>query len=229
MHLLFFDLETNGTDPYKDSIVEAAGVLWSIPHRSMVGAFSWLVKAEHNNAERINGIPEDLVTTEGVRVDVLRDRLATWFMRSETVVAHNAAFDRSFTEQIGMPSFGMPPWLCTQDDFDWPRASKSNGLVDIMLTHGLGVVQAHRALTDAMGIARLFERCAEMGHPPEELLRLARRPKRRYRAHVTFRTNQLAKENGFRWSPDDKMWWRKIAPEDVAELSLPFEVSEVGP
>jgi DNA polymerase-3 subunit epsilon len=112
------------------------------------------------------------------------------------------------------------------DDVTWPRASTSQSLIAIALAHGVGVSHAHRALTDCDILARLLERVAET-HDVEAMLVKAMRPKKKYRAMVSFDTNQLAKERGFRWSPEEKIWWRKFVPEDVPGLQLPFELQEV--
>ncbi len=230
--VLLYDCETNGLDPDKDQVVEVAGLLWSVQHESTVSGFSFCVRAEHNDAQAVNGIPADMLLSHGVAQAEAWTRVQAWMGRADAVVAHNAGFDRSFARPHLSGVMRDKPWICTQDDVDWPRASKSQQLTDILLAHGLGISHAHRALVDVMNLARLFERVAELGLRPRPLLERAMRPKTRYRALVTFATNQLAKQAGFRWDPAmvyDGMrkpggWWRRIAPEDLAGMKLRFEV-----
>ncbi len=220
--VLIYDCETTGVDPEKDQVIEVAGLLWSVHHESTISGFSFVLQAEENPAVAINGIPSALLREHGTPPVDAWKRVDAWMGRADLVIAHNAGFDRAFQERA---TTMRRNWVCTQDDIEWPRPSPSQKLTDIMLAHGLGVSHAHRALVDVMSIARLFERCAELGFRPEHMLNKALRPKTRYRAHVAFATNNLAKEAGFRWSPEEKIWWRRLVPEDIPALKLRFEIS----
>lgn len=226
--VLLYDCETSGTDPQKDHLVEVAGLLWSVHHAAQVAAFSFVVHAPNNAAAGFNGISPALLLDHGVPREAALQRVEAWFGRADAIVAYNAAFDRSFLPQ---PIQQLRPWVCAQDDIDWPRNNGSNKLTDIVLAHGLGVSHAHRALVDVMNLARLLERVAEMGHPPGELLSRAMREKRRYKA-VTGRfdpaLNAKLKAAQFRWDPDRKEWWRRLAVEDVPQLqtTYPFAIVE---
>jgi DNA polymerase III subunit epsilon len=227
MRVLFYDCETNGTDPVKDEVVETAGLLWSVDHASTVSGFTLTHKVDTNAAESVNGISPALLRDCGTAPVEAWKRVEAWMMRADVVVAHNASFDRSFCPHHLQ---AMRPWVCTQDDVDWPRPCSTNGIVALLLAHGLGVSHAHRALVDVMSLARLFERCAELGHAPADLLAKAMRPKRRYKA-VTGRfdpgLNAKLKEHGFRWDPDRKEWWRRLAVEDVPTLQAKYPFSIV--
>lgn len=230
--ILLYDCETNGVDPEKDDVVEAAGLLWDVRHESTVAGFSITYHAEHNAAEHINGVPAALVRERGTAPAEAWKRVDAWMKRADYVVAHNAGFDRSFVPKTMQ---NVRPWICTQDDVDWPKAGADRGLISLLLSHGLGVSHAHRALVDVMNMARLFERCGEMGVRPRWLLEQALRPKRRYKA-VTGRfdaaLNAKLKEHGFRWAPPDAdkgtkgEWWRRLVVEDVPQIitTLPFSI-----
>jgi len=227
--VLLYDCETNGTDPARDEVIEAAGILWDVGEASTVAGFSVTYRADTNAAEHINGIRPSLLQRRGTPPADAWRRVQAWMERADVVIAHNAAFDRSFCPQ---PLQSLRPWVCTQDDVDWPYAGASRGLVDLLLAHGLGVSHAHRALVDVMNLARLFERCSDMGHLPADLLAKAMREKRRYRA-ITGRfdpsLNARLKEHGFRWDGDAREWWRRLAVEDVPGLKAlyPFAIEEV--
>lgn len=226
MIALILDVETTGKDPLRDEIIEVAGLTWSTAHRAAGNSFSVLVKRPTNGAVTVNGITPELAMQHGLEPGVAIDMVGRWMEKSDVVVAHNADFDKSFFPD-GIQR--RRPWLCTQDDFDWPCPSPKNGLIDILLAHGLGVSHAHRAHVDAENIARLFEACVRMGHDIEKMFERAMRPKRRYRAKVSFGNNELAKAAGFRWVPERKSWVRKIADEDVAAAreKYTFEIEEM--
>lgn len=223
--LLIFDVETNGLDPVKDQVIEVAGTLFSVKHCSTVAAFSFCMRADGNAAESINGIPAELIKERGLAQADGWYRVKAWMEKADAIVAHNAQFDRGFCP---MNMQDVRPWICSQDDIEWPRPASSGSLVAQLLSHGLGVSHAHRALVDTMNIARLFERAAELGSPTADLIEKAMRPKKRYVAVVSYETNALAKTAGFRWDPERKQWWRKLVAEDVAGKQYPFQVREAA-
>jgi DNA polymerase-3 subunit epsilon len=228
--VLIVDLETNGVDATNDDIVEMGGVLYSISNETTLASFSWLVKAPHNDAFPINGIPFEAIEEHGINPEDANKRLDAWLQRGDVIVAHNALFERGFIEPR-CATATTKPWVCTQDDVDWPRKSPDQKLTSIMLAHGLGVSHAHRALTDCEMIARLFDRSAELMMPTRTLLERAMRPKALF-AMVSPRfdadKNAQAKAAGFRWDAIvPKRWARRIALEDVDTLDLPFEIERV--
>lgn len=226
MKALIFDVETTGVDHETDEVIEAAGVLFSVDCVAQIAGFSFIMKSSGSNAaEHVNGISDGLLAAYGISQSEGWKRVVAWMDRADVIVAHNAAFDRAFCLGVAPPK----PWVCTQDDVDWPRAAAGSKLTDIMLAHGLGVSHAHRAMVDCLNIARLFERCHELGHPPDVLLAKAMRPKKTYKALVTFANNALAKQHAFRWHPERKIWWRRIATDDLEAFasSAPFGIQEV--
>lgn len=222
------DVETTGTDPSKDRVVELGVITWSIEHRCTVRSWSTLVFGADNAAEAVNGIPAALIAREDIHgvsmPEVTWRNLQTVLGQVDVALAHNAGFDRSFLPESLRD---LKPWICTQDDVEWPRPSTSQALIAIALAHGVGVTHAHRALTDCDLIARLLERASELTDI-DALFAKAMRPKRTYRAKVGFENNHLAKERGFRWMSDRKMWVRRIAEEDVATKEWPFALEEVA-
>lgn len=219
--VLILDVETSGLAT-TDRVVEVGAVLWSVQHRTLVAAYSTLVDGPGNAAHHVNGIPPASLT-EGADEASVWARLSGWLLRADALVAHNADFDRGHTP-VGWDT--GKPWVCSMADVEWPQHSSSRSLTAIMLTHGLGVSHAHRALTDCMGIARLFERCSEMGHDVEDMLRQAARPKFLYRADVSYAERAKASAAGFSWNAATKMWTKKVAEENAS--AFPFRTERVA-
>lgn len=220
--ILVFDTETTGLDPQTARVIEAAGALWSVQQRTLVACFSFLVKADGNPCEAINRIPA-AVLDEGLASDEAEKRLAIWFGRADAIVAHNASFDASFMP-IGLRD--MRPWICTRNDIEWPRAGVGRGLRDLAADHDVGVVRAHRAMSDVDILVRLFERVAELGHDVEAMLVRGLRPKAKFVSLAPFDQKDVVKSHGFTWEPAPRVWTRTMAIEDAK--TLPFAVREVA-
>jgi DNA polymerase-3 subunit epsilon len=220
--VLILDTETTGIDPAKDRAIEVGAVLWSVEHRTIDRCYSAILRGEGNAAEAVNGIPAAALPF-ATAPDFAWDTVGTMAGGADAFVAHSADFDRGFTPE---PLARLLPWICTIDDVQWPRASDSRSLVALALAHGLGISHAHRALTDCLTIARLLERVAEMGHDVGAMLARGLRLKAKFQALVSYETNALAKTAGFRWDAAAKIWWRKMAVDDVA--ALPFKVRQVA-
>jgi DNA polymerase-3 subunit epsilon len=222
--ILILDTETSSLDPKTGHLLEVATALWSVEHRSLIKARSWILRAESNEAESVNGIPTALLMEQPLATTMKITELwvLAWAGEADAIVAHGD-FDRKwFGNEIQSRT-----WIDSCDDIEWPRASTSRSLVALALAHGVGVSHAHRALSDVMTLVQLFERAAEMTDVSAMLTKAAR-TKRSYRAVVNYDTNALAKERGFRWDPERKIWHRRIAIEDATTKEWPFKLEEVG-
>lgn len=226
---LIVDTETTGLDPEKDAMIEIAVLLYSLESRTTLAQFSTLLNGDSNPMEKVNRIPvAALKETSAALQLILQEAAAYEIIRvftaaADVIVAHNAEFDRSF---VGKGQMGKMPWLCTQNDFAWPAASRESGsLIGLALDHGIGVSTAHRALADCQLIAALFDRMALYGRDLQEMFAHAMRPKANFQALVSFDDKELAKQAGFKWQSERKIWTRSMAIEDAA--TLPFKTRQV--
>ncbi len=222
-NIAIVDTETTGMDHARDRVIEIGVVLVNIDHAAVVSCFSSLIRDDGQppDSEKINRIPSSLLPLAPEPLQVW-GQVRRYVDASKAICAHNADFDRAFVPEDIRNS---KPWICTQDDLSWPNAGDGKSLISIALAHGVGVSHAHRALTDCMLIARLFERLKESGVDLRAFLRRGLRPKAKFKALVSYDTNHLAKAAGFRWTPDRKMWLRSMAIEDTK--ALPFQVQKI--
>ena len=120
------------------------------------------------------------------------------------------------------------PWLCTMEDIHWPaeRLLRPRPSVrDLALAYGVPVWAAHRALTDCIYLAQVFERCDQL----EQLIAEGREPRHLYRAQVSYDERHLAREAGFRWNdPVHGAWSRRLSERQLEALKLPFNVVPVA-
>ena len=218
--LLIVDTETTGLSPAKGRCIEVGAVLFHVPSRAVLSQLSFLLPCNSNPAERVNGIAAAVTRLEQPRGQFLTC-LEAMAAAADVLVAHNAAFDRQWFGREELPPL-QRPWLCSMEDIRWPaerhlRATPS--VRDLALAYGVPVWAAHRALTDCIYIAQVFEREEHL----ETLLQQALLPRKLYRARLAYDQRHLAKEAGFRWNEGVQGAWSKRLTEAERGL-LPFEV-----
>ena len=152
---------------------------------------------------------------------------------SIAMVAHNASFDASFinhdTHHRGyLEAAARKPWVCSMRHIEFPKKSPDRKLTSIALAHGVGIVSAHRAMSDCDILARLFTRVHEMGHDLNELMRLAMRPRVIVQALVDYHDRQKAKDAGFDWDGDSKTWTKEVVKEDWQKTGFGFSTKVIG-
>ncbi len=226
--LLITDTETGGLDPSVHPCLEVALVVFDIPTLSVIESFSTLIASDTNEAEAVNRISVGALSQgrEASQawkiIDRYVDTAATH--HEAALVAHRASFDRSFyPERIAK----RLPWVCSKYDVSWPLSKYGDGLVHVALAHGIGVIDAHRALTDCQTLARLFRRVGEMGHDVGGMIHHALMPRKTFRAVVSFDEREKAKALGFEWDGARKIWHRRLAIEDATTKEWPFKLEEV--
>jgi DNA polymerase-3 subunit epsilon len=227
--LLIIDLETTGLDPKKDQVIELGAILYSVPQACVLQQLSTLFPVTENPAEKINHIsPKASQLVDDFALPL--QQFAQWLTKADYLIAHNVSFDRQWFGMGHLPKVDKK-WLCTYDDFVWSKNAQPTSLINTVLNYGLGVSNAHRALTDCQLIAALFDRVGESG----ELLPLimeaiarSEEPKIEAIAKVNYDNRDLAKEWGFRWNSKTKTWSKKIRPSDLAKESpsYPFKITK---
>lgn len=226
--LICTDVETTGLDPATCQTIEVAIVVWDIATASVRESYSSLIHAMSNDAEAINGIRVAALKTSHAPSKVWGrvEAIVSCADEPAAFVAHRAEFDRSF---YPAKLAARLPWICSKTDIAWPLCPLGSSCVDMALRHGVPVVSAHRAMTDAMLIVRTLERVAQLGHDVPAVIAHAMRPKALYVvADKSFdeARNALARAAGFAFDKSSKEWRGRVAPDDVP--SLGFDVRQVS-
>ena len=217
--LLIIDTETTGLDPREHQCIEVGAVLFDVPRRSVLSQVSFLLPCQSNPAQAVNGIDPQL-TRQQQPWRAAMTCFEALVDAADLLVAHNAAFDRQWFGLGALPEL-TKPWLCSMEDIRWPadRQLRANPSVrDLALAYGVPVWAAHRALTDCIYLAQVFERCADL----EQLVQQGLEPRRLYRARLSYEERHKAREAGFRWNePVSGAWSRKLSEREVALLPFP--------
>jgi DNA polymerase-3 subunit epsilon len=116
------DVETTGTNPDSDRIIELGICLFEYDRQSgriyrVLGSWEWFEDPGLSippEVTKITGITDDMVA--GHRID---DRAADDLLgRALLIIAHHADFDRRFLERR-LAAFATKHWVCSRFDIDW--------------------------------------------------------------------------------------------------------------
>jgi DNA polymerase-3 subunit epsilon len=197
-------------------------ILFHVPLRAVLTQVSFLMPCAGNAAEGINGIPAAVTRLVQPWQDAL-GCFRSMVGACEALVAHNVAFDRQWFGLGPLPVLDRP-WICSMEDIHWPaeRQLRSTPSVrDLALAYGVPVWAAHRALTDCIYLAQVFERCVDL----EALLQAALEPRSLYRAELPYAERHRAREAGFRWNEAvPRAWSRRLSRREAEALAFPVQL-----
>src|SRR5690349_7124481 len=116
------DVETTGTNPESDKIIELGICLFEYDRESgriykVLGSWEWLEDPGSgipSEITKITGITDTMVAGHRIDDRAVDDLLS----RVVLVIAHNADFDRRFLEKR-LPIFATKHWACSRFDIDW--------------------------------------------------------------------------------------------------------------
>ena len=123
---LFVDVETTGFDPKRDAVIELAMLPFLY---TLEGLVTEVLRNEARSYRQDPGAPlptEITQLTDLTDEDLAGQQIDTaaaddLVARSDLVIAHNAAFDRPFVEQL-VPSAQEAAWACSRHEVPWDPA-----------------------------------------------------------------------------------------------------------
>src|SRR6266404_3553640 len=233
------DVETTGTNPHGDRIIELGICLFEYDRQNgriykVLGFWEWFedpgfsIPPEITN---ITGITDEMVAGHRIDERAVNDLLG----RVVLIIAHNADFDRRFLERR-LPAFATKHWACSRSDIDWKAEGvRSSALEFVAYTLGF-FHDGHRAASDCRATLHALAQplpCTER-LALQALLKKARLPTWRIRARdAAIEKKDVLKVRGCTWSPGEfgrpKCWYRDVSDADRAAELLWLRANVMGP
>jgi len=231
---VLLDTETTGLQHARDEVIEIGAVAFTYDGEGkvgdVVGVYSGLRQPSSPippEITRLTGITDEMVagqTIDFAALDALIDP-------ADLIIAHNAAFDRPFCEELSQ-AFVPKAWACSVSEIRWAeRGFEGNKLGYLIGQSGL-FHEGHRATDDCHALLEVLSRPTDDGTTPfSELLRSSARSRVRiYAENSPFDMKDHLKARGYRWSDGSdgrpKAWWTEI-DEEIYEAELSYLRTEI--
>jgi DNA polymerase III subunit epsilon len=221
MLLLGIDIETSGTDPKVDRIIEIGCVLYDWDTKMPMQMLSELIDPAMETPEW--QLPQEITEITGITLSALdkygryeKDVLAQvndMAQFADYAVAHfGNDFDRPFLveayQRTSMPMFGQG-FLDTSIDVKYPDRIKTRNLRHLAAEHGFLNPFSHRAVFDVLTMLNVMS-----GYDIDAIIARSQEPTLFVQALVSFEEKELAKERGYHWCAPKKVWWRSWKSSD---------------
>jgi len=234
------DVETTGTNPDRDKIIELGICLFEydrLDGRIYKVLGSWEGFEDPGcsippEITKITGITDTMVAGHRIDERAVNDLLN----RVVLVIAHNADFDRRLLERR-LPAVAKQHWACSRADIDWKAEGVRSSALEFV-AYSLGFFHdGHRAASDCRAtVHALAQRLPSTGRlAMQALLEQARRPTWRLWARdAAIEKKDLLKARGYIWSPGEfgrrpKCWYRDVADAEKAAEAAWLRANVMGP
>ncbi len=227
---VFIDVEATGLNHATDELIEIAllpftysldGRIFSVePPISQLNEPSIILPLE---ITAVTGLTDEVL--KGRRLDLRK--IEDCVRQASIIVAHNAAFDRPFAENLSSV-FVEKPWACSMTDVPWKEEGIDGRRLSDILSSFRYYFDPHRAVEDCnAGVGLLTCRLPNSGRRVlDRLLESAREPTWRiFAVGAPFHLKDLLKHRGYRWNSDQRFgpraWWIDCNRFEMdAELNL---------
>jgi DNA polymerase-3 subunit epsilon len=233
------DVETTGTDPNCDRIIELGICLFEYDRltgriHKVLGSSEWFEDPGISippEITKITSITDAMVAGHCIDDRAVNDLLG----RVVLVIAHNADFDRRFLEKR-LPLFATKHWACSRTDIDWKAEGIRSSALEFV-AYSLGFFHdQHRAASDCRAtVYALAQALPGTGRLAlQALLERARQPTWRLWARdAGIEKKDLLKTRGYLWSPGEfrrpKCWYRDVSEADKAAEAAWLRANVMGP
>ena len=223
--VIVLDTETTGLDVRRERIIELAmlSVLVDTATGLPVGPVSTYESFEDPGQPipaaitEITGIDDSMV--RGQRID--EPRVIEMVQAADLIVAHNAGFDRPFTE-ARLRVFAERPWNCSFAGIDWKQQGSGSAKLEFLAHERGWFYDAHRALVDCHALLQVLAAPLKDGQTGLARL-LSGTTQSRFRLSATgapFESKDALKSRGYRWDTEGRVWWSSLAGKDALDEEL---------
>ena len=210
--ILFLDLETTGTSAQQHHIIEIG--LLSATYSPSLQSLTWLGEAQSffhdpgcpipEKITQITGITTTMVRTGSTNHDTLTKTVQEAVVQDPLVIAHNAAFDRAFFENLFTDLCNLR-WGCSVSNVPWQDLGAESRKLKYLLIDAGWFFKGHRAADDCRALAWLmYQKQSAMaslwqGAQANTFIIQAWK--------APFAVKDQLKRRGYRWCADDRVWW----------------------
>lgn len=223
--VIVLDTETTGLDVRRERIIELAmlSVLVDTTTGLPVGQVSTYESFEDPGQPipaaitEITGIDDSMV--RGQRID--ETQVTEMVQAADLIVAHNAGFDRPFTE-ARLSVFADRPWNCSFAGIDWKQQGSGSAKLEFLAHERGWFYDAHRALVDCHALLQVLAAPLKDGQTGLARL-LSGTTQSRFRLSATgapFESKDALKSRGYRWDTEGRVWWSSLAGKDALDEEL---------
>lgn len=220
------DVETTGLDTSNDEIIELGMVKFAYLPSGEITHITGIFEALN---EPSVPIPSEIVELTGITDELVAghkisaDDVDSFVADAAIIIAHNAAFDRQFSERY-WSTFEHKNWACSATQVEWRKLGFEGSRLAYLLA-GCGYFhQSHRAADDCKALLEILSMKPNGGESTALALLLdsARKPTMRIWAEQSpFDLRELLKKRKYRWNDGSdgrpKAWYVDVAEASQAD------------
>lgn len=218
---LALDVETTGLDAKTGKIIElairrfrydGAGVITDIDDM-----FEWREDPGEPLTVEIAALT-GLTDADLAGREIDEDAAVRLLRSASFVVAHNARFDAAWI-QARLPEARKLAWVCSMSQVDWKARGLDGKVLGYLLVQGGFFHDGHRASADVDALIQLLRHRDATGRTAlAEMIERGSRSSWLVRARgADFAVKDLLKARGYRWSGDDRLWFREVEDARLVE------------
>jgi len=215
------DTETTGLDKNNDVVIEIGlrkfnfnkldGKLCSVEEG--YSEFSDPGRKISDKITRLTGITNEDVAGKSINIEKVSSILSA----SDIIIAHNAAFDRPFIDNL-IPVSRKKLWACSFANISWEDYGFTSAKLEMLsFFHGF-FCDAHRALEDSDALLYLLSNNVpdknytylkeiwENAHKPRVYVNAVQAP---------FESKDFLKFRNYKWDRYERFWYKIIYREDL--------------
>ncbi len=188
---------------------------------------------EYNETKK--RIPQEVQELTQITNEMIKGKKIDWqyvekfLSKMKIVLAHNSSFDkRMMKKYIDVDKYS---WGCSVKNINWKKQLfPTSSLPTLCRDHGFHY-RAHASLDDSRAVIHLLaHKNPTTGKSNlSELLTDIYSPTYKLMSDNTpFNKKEDVKEQGFKWDPDEKCWWKGFKNKSEAEIEKKWLIENIG-